>query len=48
MIPGLPGDHPGLLTPSLKLKRDEVLRLVAAEVERIYAAPPRQAARGPA
>ena len=48
VIPGAPSDYPDLLTPSLKLKRDAVLRLVEEDLERLYApAAPRQPSRGP-
>jgi long-chain acyl-CoA synthetase len=36
VLPGTPGDHPGLLTPTLKLKRDAFLTWAGAEVDVLY------------
>jgi long-chain acyl-CoA synthetase len=37
VIPGSPDQHPALVTPTLKVKRDAFLRWAAAEVEALYA-----------
>lgn len=39
VVPGAPQDHPGLLTPTLKLKRAALLEQLRREVEQLYAAP---------
>jgi long-chain acyl-CoA synthetase len=37
VIPGSPQDHPALVTPTLKVKREAVLELLGARVSGIYA-----------
>jgi long-chain acyl-CoA synthetase len=37
VIPGAPQDHPDLVTPSLKVKRDAILRFLGARVAELYA-----------
>jgi long-chain acyl-CoA synthetase len=37
VIPGSPDQHPALVTPTLKVRRDAFLRWAAAEVEALYA-----------
>jgi long-chain acyl-CoA synthetase len=39
VMPGTPQEHPGLLTPTLKLRRAAVMERIQVEVERLYAAP---------
>ena len=38
VIPGAPADHPGLMTPTLKVKRDALLALLGGSVAEIYGA----------
>jgi long-chain acyl-CoA synthetase len=44
VIPGSPQDHPALVTPTLKLKRDAVLALLAERLAAIYGPRPGPAA----
>ena len=38
VIPGAPPDHPALLTPTLKVKRDALLAMLGGSVAAIYEA----------
>jgi long-chain acyl-CoA synthetase len=37
VLPGAPQDHPGLLTPTLKLRREALLERIQAAVQAVYA-----------
>lgn len=39
VIPGVPADHPGLLTPTLKMRREVLLALLGEAVPALFAAP---------